>query len=466
MSAERLPRVVIVGGGFAGLTAAQALKGAEADVTLIDRRNFHLFQPLLYQVATAGLSPADIASPLRHVLRKQKNCRVVLAEPIAVDLEKRHVKFEDGVVIEYDWLVLAAGATHSYFGHDEWEAIAPGLKTVEDATEIRTRILLAFESAEYEGSEEARRAALTFAIVGGGATGVEMAGSIMEIAAKTVVQDFRNIDTKTTRVILFDGNDRLLTSFSPESSARAKRTLEDMGVEVRLKSFVTKVTRDGIYVGDEFVAARSVLWAAGVRANPIGASLGVPLEKSGQVRVGPDLAVPGQDRVFVVGDMASVRSGGKIVPGVAPAAIQMGRYVGRLIKAEIGKDAKGSSHTSTASSPTPNPLPRGGGYGRQPFVYWDKGSLATIGKAKAVAEIAGFKFSGYFAWLIWSLVHIMFLISFRNRLIVMFNWAWGWFFFSKSARLITGDSQMRIDEVKANEVVIGREISKLEVPRP
>ena len=440
---ERLQRVVIVGGGFAGLNAAMALKRAQADVTLIDRRNFHLFQPLLYQVATAGLSPADIASPLRHVLRDQKNCRVVLAEPRAVDLARRHVQFEDGVVIEYDWLVLAAGATHSYFGHDDWEEIAPGLKTVEDATEIRRRILLAFESAEYEGSEEARRAALTFAIVGGGATGVEMAGSIMEIAAKTVVRDFRNIDTKTTRVILFDGNDRLLTAFSPESSGRAKRTLEKMGVEVRLKAFVTNVTRDGIYVGSEFVAARSVLWAAGVRANPMGASLGVPLEKSGQVKVGPDLTVPGQPRVFVVGDMASVESGGKRVPGVAPAAIQMGRYVGKLIKSEVDKATQGDSA------------------GRQPFVYWDKGSLATIGKAKAVAEIAGFKFSGYFAWLIWSLVHIMFLISFRNRLIVMFNWAWGWFFFSKSARLITGNSNMRIDEVKANEVVIGREVSKL-----
>lgn len=446
MSKERLPRVVIVGGGFAGLNAAQALNGASADVTLIDRRNFHLFQPLLYQVATAGLSPADIASPLRHVLRKQKNCRVVLAEPIAVDLEKRHVKFEDGVVIEYDWLVLAAGATHSYFGHDEWETIAPGLKTIEDATEIRTRILLAFESAEYEGSDEARRAALTFAIVGGGATGVELAGSIMEIAAKTVVSDFRNIDTKTTRVILFDGNDRLLTAFSPESSERAKRTLEKMGVEVRLKAFVTNVTRDGIYVGNEFVAARSVLWAAGVRANPIGASLGVPLEKSGQVKVEPDLTVPGQRQVFVVGDMASVMSGGKRVPGVAPAAIQMGTYVGKLIRAEL----------AAAASKPPTALPS-----RRPFDYWDKGSLATIGKAKAVAEIKGFKFSGYFAWLIWSVVHITFLISFRNRLIVMFNWAWGWFFFSKSARLITGDSQMRIDEVKANEVVIGREVSKL-----
>lgn len=438
-----LPRIVIVGAGFGGLNAAQALAGAKADITVIDRRNFHLFQPLLYQVATAGLSPADIASPIRHILRKQKNCRVVLAEPTAVDLAKRHVKFEDGVVIEYDWLVLAAGATHSYFGHDEWNTIAPGLKTIEDATEIRTRILLAFESAEYEGSPEARRAALTFAIVGGGATGVELAGSIMEIAAKTMVQDFRNIDTKTARVILFDANDRLLPSFSPESSERAKRTLERMGVEVRLKAFVTNVTRDGIYVGDEFVAARSVLWAAGVRANPIGASLGVPLEKSGQVKVDADLTVPGERQVFVIGDMASVHSGGKPVPGVAPAAIQMGQYVGKLIKSELNGAA-----TNTAST-------------RKPFTYWDKGSLATIGKAKAVAEIGGFKFSGYFAWLVWSLVHIMFLISFRNRIMVMFNWAWGWFFFSKSARLITGDSSMRIDEVKANEVVIGREVSKL-----
>lgn len=438
-----LPRIVIVGAGFGGLNAAQALAGAKADITIIDRRNFHLFQPLLYQVATAGLSPADIASPIRHILRKQKNCRVVLAEPTAVDLANRHVKFEDGVVIGYDWLVLAAGATHSYFGHDEWNTIAPGLKTIEDATEIRTRILLAFESAEYEGSPEARRAALTFAIVGGGATGVELAGSIMEIAAKTVVQDFRNIDTKTTRVILFDASDRLLPAFSPESSQRAKRTLEKMGVEVRLKAFVTNVTPDGIYVGDEFVAARSVLWAAGVRANPIGVSLGVPLEKSGQVKVAADLTVPGERQVFVIGDMASVHSGGKPVPGVAPAAIQMGQYVGKLIKSELN-----ASTTNTVST-------------RKPFTYWDKGSLATIGKAKAVAEIGGFKFSGYFAWLVWSLVHIMFLISFRNRLIVMFNWAWGWFFFSKSARLITGNSSMRIDEVKANEVVIGREISKL-----
>ena len=442
MNTNRLPRVAIVGGGFAGLNAAMALDGAPADVTLIDRRNFHLFQPLLYQVATAGLSPADIASPLRHVLRNQKNCRVVLAEPKAVNLEKRHVVFEDGVAIEYDWLVLAAGATHSYFGHDEWNQLAPGLKSIEDATEIRTRILLAFESAEYEGSPEARRAALTFAIVGGGATGGELAGAIMEIAAKTVAKDFRNIDTKTARVILLDGNDRLLTTFSPESSERAKRTLEKMGVEVRLKALVTNVTRDGIYIRSEFVPARCVLWAAGVRANPIGASLGVPLEKSGQVKVNPDLTVPGQRQVFVVGDMASVNCGNKHVPGVAPAAIQMGRYVGRLIKSEV----TGSAPESDA---------------REPFAYWDKGSLATIGRAKAVAEIGGFKFSGYLAWLIWSVVHITFLVSFRNRLIVMFQWAWSWCFFAKSARLITGETAMRIDEVKANEVVIGREVSKL-----
>ncbi|MBX3389447.1 MAG: NAD(P)/FAD-dependent oxidoreductase [Phycisphaeraceae bacterium] len=430
-----LPRIVIIGGGFAGLNAAQALKGVAADVSVIDRRNFHLFQPLLYQVATAGLSPADIATPIRHVLRKQKNAHVVLAEPTAIDLEKRHVRFDGGPTLEYDWLVLAAGATHSYFGHDEWEEIAPGLKTVEDATEIRRRILLAFESAEYEGSEEARRAALTFAIVGGGPTGVELAGAIIEIAAKTIPKDFRFIDTTTTRVILFDGSDRLLPTFSRESSERAKRTLERMGVEVHLNARVTNITRDGIYVGEEFFPARSVLWAAGVRANPIGETLGVPVEKNGQVKVGPDLSVPGHRNVFIVGDMASVESDGKPVPGVAPAAIQMGRYVGNLIKREI-----------EAGHPPPP---------REPFVYWDKGSLATIGKAKAVAEVAGFKFSGFFAWLVWSLVHITFLISFRNRLIVMFNWAWGWFFFSKSARLITGDTDIRVDEVRAGEVVIG-----------
>lgn len=438
-SQPRLPRIVIIGGGFAGLNAAQALNGVAADISIIDRRNFHLFQPLLYQVATAGLSPADIATPIRHVLRKQKNAHVVLAEPTAIDLAKKHVRFDGGPTLEYDWLILAAGATHSYFGHDEWEAIAPGLKTIEDATEIRRRILLAFESAEYEGSPEARRAALTFAIVGGGPTGVELAGAIMEIAAKTIPKDFRFIDTTTTRVILFDGGGRLLPAFSPQSSERAMRTLKKMGVEVHLNARVTNITRDGIYVGDQFFPARSVLWAAGVRANPIGETLGVPTESTGQVKVGPDLSVPGHPEVFVVGDMASVESGGKPVPGVAPAAIQMGRYVGNLIKREID--------VGKVVPP------------RKPFIYWDKGSLATIGKAKAVAEIAGFKFSGYFAWLVWSLVHITFLISFRNRLIVMFNWAWGWFFFSKSARLITGDANIRVDEVREGEVVISQKFT-------
>lgn len=437
--ANTKPRVVIIGGGFAGLNAAQALKGADVDLTLIDRRNFHLFQPLLYQVATAGLSPADIASPIRHVLRRQKNCRVVLAEPTAVDLNARLVRFDDGLAVAYDWLVLAAGATHSYFGHEEWEELAPGLKTIEDATEIRRRILLAFESAEYEGSDEARRAALTFAIVGGGPTGVELAGAIMEIAAKTIPRDFRNIDTTTTRVILFDGNDRLLTAFPPDLSERARRDLEKMGVEVRLTARVTNITIDGVYIGDQFVPARSVFWAAGVRANPLGATLGVPLERSGQVKVNQDLSVPGHDRVFVVGDMASVQSGGKPVPGVAPAAIQMGRYVGKLIAREVR-----------------NPAARGK---REPFVYWDKGSLATIGRAKAVASIAGMHFGGYLAWLIWTLVHVSFLISFRNRLIVMFNWAWSWFFV-RSARLIVGDSNMRIDEIRQEEAIIGKRLAK------
>ncbi|MBS0191211.1 MAG: NAD(P)/FAD-dependent oxidoreductase [Phycisphaerales bacterium] len=435
-----IARIVIIGGGFAGLNAAMELAGVRADVTLIDRRNFHLFQPLLYQVATAGLSPADIASPIRHVLRHQRNCHVVLAEPSAINLAESRVVFDDGTVLEYDWLVLAAGATHSYFGHNDWEQIAPGLKTIEDATEIRRRILLSFESAEYEGSPDARRAALTFAIVGGGPTGVELAGAIMEIAAKTIPRDFRFIDTKTTRVILFDAGDRLLPAFSPEMSARARRDLERMGVEVRLNSQVTNVTNDGVHVGGEFVPARSVFWAAGVRANPIGASLGVAMEKTGQIKVGPDLTVPGYPRVFVVGDMASVLSAGKRVPGVAPAAIQMGRYVGSIIKREVN-DARGPG-------------------ARRPFVYRDKGSLATIGKARAVAEIAGFKFAGFLAWAVWSLVHIMFLISFRNRFVVMFNWAWGWFFLSKSARLITGDSSIRLDEVRESETVIGRKAAR------
>ncbi len=314
------PKVIIVGGGFAGLAAARALDKTPANVTLIDRRNHHVFQPLLYQVATASLSPADITAPIRAILRRQQNCQVIMLEVIGVEAERRRLLVAGGH-FDYDYLVLAAGATHSYFGHDEWAAYAPGLKTIEDATELRRRILLAFETAEVEGSETARRAALTFAIVGGGPTGVELAGAIKEIAGRTIPKDYKHIDTRTTRVILFEALDRLLPPFDPVLSARAKHDLEQLGVEVRLHSMVTDITREGITVGDEFIPVHNVFWAAGVKASPLGRSLGVPLDRAGRVIVGDDLTIPGHDEVFVTGDLAAARSAGTgtSVPGVAQA---------------------------------------------------------------------------------------------------------------------------------------------------
>ncbi|MCG3123107.1 MAG: Nitric oxide reductase FlRd-NAD(+) reductase [Phycisphaerales bacterium] len=433
------PRVVIIGGGFAGLAAARALASAPVEVILIDRRNHHVFQPLLYQVATAALSPADIASPIRRVLRNVKNCRVVLAEPTSIDLHNRQVVFPDDYRVAYDWLVLAAGATHSYFGHDDWAAVAPGLKTLEDATELRRRILLAFESAEYEGNEDARRAALTFAIVGGGPTGVELAGAIKEIAAKTIPADFRFIDTTTTRVILVEGEPRLLSAFPPELSERARRDLASMGVEVRLNTRVTDVSRDGVKAGDEFIPARTVFWAAGVRGSPLGATLGVPLDRTGRVIVKPDLSIPGHPEAFVVGDLAAAYSAdtNQPVPGVAQGALQSGRYVGRLIARE----------TSFGQGPHARPEP----VARDPFIYRDKGSMATIGRAKAVAWIRGMKFGGFLAWLLWGGIHVMFLVSFRNRLFVLATWAWNWFFFSRDARLIVGDSRIDLRSPRTAE---------------
>ena len=329
------PRVLIVGGGFAGLAAAKALAKAPVAVTIFDRRNHHVFQPLLYQVATASLSPADISAPIRSVVRDQDNCEVALAPVTGVDVVNRRLLFETGSV-GYDYLVLAAGATHAYFGHDEWAPIAPGLKTLEDATELRRRILLAFESAEYEGSAETRRAVLTFGIVGGGPTGVELAGAIKEIAGKTIPRDYKHIDTRTTRVVLFEAGPRILPPFPPELSARAQRDLERMGVEVRLNSAVTRITPDGIFTGEEFVPVRNVFWAAGVKASPLGASLGVPLDRSGRVIVGPDLTIPGHPEVFVTGDMAAAHSAdtGKPVPGVAQGGLQMGHYAGETIARE------------------------------------------------------------------------------------------------------------------------------------
>ncbi len=414
-----------MGGGFAGIAAARGLAKADADITLFDRRNHHVFQPLLYQVATASLSPADISAPIRTVLRGQANCEVALAAVTAIDLARGHVHFRDGHVA-YDYLILAAGATHAYFGHDEWAAIAPGLKTLEDATELRRRILLAYESAEYEGSADARRAALTFGIVGGGATGVELAGAIMEIAGQTLPEDYKHIDTRTTRVILFEGGDRLLGPFAPTLSARAHRDLEKMGVEVRLNSIVTNIVRDGIYAGDEFIAIRNVFWAAGVKASPLGGTLGVPLDRAGRVLVGPDLAVPGHPNVFVTGDMMAATSAknGEPVPGVAQGGIQSGQYVGRLIASEL------------AGRTTPGE--------RRPFSYLDKGSMAVIGKAKAVADIGGLKFGGFIAWLIWGGLHVAFLIGFRNRLQVMLSWFWSWLLNARDARLITGEAELDI----------------------
>lgn len=434
MQNKARPRVFIVGGGFAGIAAAKALAGAPVELMVIDRRNHHVFQPLLYQVATAALSPADISSPIRTILRGQQNCHVVLAEIVAVDVANRRLIVSDGYV-EYDYLILAAGATHSYFGHDEWAPIAPGLKSIEDATEMRRRILLAFESAEYEGSEEARRAALTFGIVGGGPTGVELAGAIKEIAGQTLPKDYKHIDTRTTRVIIFEGGDRLLPSFPPELSARAQRDLERMGVEVRLKSIVTNVTPHGVCVGNDFTPVRSVFWAAGVKANPLGASLGVPLDRAGRVIVGSDLTIPGHSEVFVTGDMAAARSAdtGQLVPGVAQGGIQMGRYAGQIIAGKVTGRAK----------------PRE----RPPFNYRDKGSMAVIGKAKAVAHRGNWKFGGFFAWLLWGGVHIAFLIGFRNRLQVFLSWFWNWLLNARDARLITGSARLDIELPRPAEFV-------------
>lgn len=423
-STGKRPRVLIVGGGFAGLAAAKALANVPAEVMVVDRRNHHVFQPLLYQVATASLSPADISAPIRTILRSQRNCQVAMAEVTGVDLRKRRLLLGKRF-LKYDYLILACGATHAHFGHDEWACVAPGLKTMEDALELRRRILLAFESAEFEGDESARVSALTFGIVGGGPTGVELAGAIKEIAGQTIPKDYRHVDTRTTRVILFEAGGCLLPQFSPELSSRAHHDLENMGVEVRLHSKVTDVSSQAINVGDEIIPIRNVFWAAGVRACSLTISLGVALDRNGRVIVNPDLSVPEYPNVFAVGDLASARSTdtGEPVPGLAQPAIQMGRHVGNTIMQEI--DNGESSN-------------------RRPFIYRDRGTMAVIGKAKAVAEIHRFKCGGFFAWLLWGSVHILFLIGFRNRMQVLLSWFWNWLLNARDARLITGDVKVDI----------------------
>jgi NADH dehydrogenase len=407
--------VVIVGGGFAGLAAARALGGAPVDVVLLDRRNHHLFQPLLYQVATAGLAAPEIAYPIRRILWRQRNTRVLLADVASVDLEARKLRLAEGE-IAYDFLILATGATHSYFGHDGWALCAPGLKSLEDALDIRNRVLVAFERAEAVEDPELRRAFLTFVVVGGGPTGVEMAGAFAEIARHTVARDFRRIDPRASRVLLVEAGSRILPAFPEDLSAKAVRQLESLGVQVWTGAAVTGVDAEGVSLGADRVAARTIVWAAGVQASPLGRTLGVPTDRAGRVLVEPDLTIPAHPEVFVVGDLASLTEGGRTVPGVAPAAMQMGRHAGEAVARRL----------------------RGAPVG--PFRYVDKGSLATIGRSSGVALFGRVRLSGFVAWVAWLAVHIFFLIGFRNRFVVMFTWAWAYLTFERSARLILGRS--------------------------
>lgn len=408
--------MVIIGGGFGGLYAARALRRTAVDVTLIDRRNHHLFQPLLYQVASAALNPSDIAYPIRAALRRQKNVRVLLAEASAIDVASREVKL-DGGQVSYDFLVVATGATHAYFGHDDWAQHAPGLKSIEDALAIRRRVLLAYEAAERENDETLRRTWLTFAVVGAGPTGVELAGALAEIGRHTLARDFRSIDPKLARVILLEGGDRVLPSYVPQLSKKAHKQLEKLGVEVRTGAHVTHIDEGGVSIGDERVAARTVLWAAGVAASPLAQSLGTRLDRAGRVYVEPDLSIPDHPEVFVIGDLAAAGKPAKPVPGVAPAAIQGGQHAARMIQRALRKQSS------------------------LPFCYRDRGSLATIGRAAGVADFGRLKFGGFLAWVSWMMVHIVFLIGFRPRLFVMMSWAWSYLTFRRGARLITGDDR-------------------------
>ena len=410
---DRRPHVVIVGGGFGGLYAARALAGRPVRVTLLDRRNHHLFQPLLYQVATAALNPSDIAMPLRSILRRNANVTVLLAEVEAVDLAARRLVL-DGDSLEYDALVLAAGAGHSYFGHDDWEALAPSLKTLEDALEIRRRVLVAYEEAEREEDRAEQRALLTSVVIGGGPTGVELAGALAEISRETIARDFRLIDPTKARIVLLEGGPRVLAAFPDPLPARAAAALTRIGVEVRTGATVTRVTPDAVWIGGEQIRARTVLWAAGVSAAPLTRTLGVPLDRAGRVLVERDLSIPGHPEAFAIGDVcAFTDDAGHPLPGLAPVALQQGRAAARNVLHRL------------AGEPT------------EPFRYHDRGSMATIGRAAAVAVVGRFRLSGLVAWLAWLFVHITFLIGFRNRFLVLFQWAWAYISWQRGARLIT-----------------------------
>jgi NADH dehydrogenase len=414
-----VPHVVIVGGGFGGLWAARALRDAPVRITLIDRGNHHLFQPLLYQVATAGLSAPNIAAPLRHILRRQRNVTVLLGEVARLEPDAKRLHLGDGRTLDYDRLLLASGATHAYFGRDDWAAHAPGLKTLDDALEIRRRILTAFERAEAEDDPDARAAWLTFAIVGAGPTGVELAGTLAEIARHTLRGEFRRADPRRARVLLLEAGPRVLSSFPESLSDKARRQLESLGVEVRTGVPVKAIDDQGVQLGEERIAARTVLWAAGVAASPLARDLGVPLDRAGRVIVQPDLRVPGHPEIYIAGDLAALQCDGRPVPGVAPAAKQMGRYIGRAIRARL----RGIEPPS--------------------FRYRDYGNLATIGRMAAVVDLHGMKFSGLLAWWFWLAAHVFFLIGFRNRLVVLIDWAQAYWSYQRSARIILGGDRPR-----------------------
>jgi NADH dehydrogenase len=415
-------KIVILGGGFAGLYTARGCKHLDAEITVVDRHNYHLFQPLLYQVATAALNPSDIAAPIRGILGRQKNVSVILGEAMSVDVEKQLVRLTDGE-LPYDQLVIATGATHSYFGHPEWERVAPGLKSIDDALEIRRRVLLAFEAAERETGVEKQRAWLNFVIIGAGPTGVELAGALTEIARQTMVRDFRRIKPESARVILIEGKERVLPTYPAELSEKARQQLVDLGVEVITNSVVTEVNEREVRIGEQAIATRTVLWGAGVQASPLARSLGVPLDRAGRVLVEPDLTIPGHRNVFVLGDLAAVQQyDGSFVPGVAPAAIQEGQHTARNLERALENQ----------------PL--------RPFKYNDKGSLATIGRAAAVADFGRLRMSGFLAWFAWLAIHIFFLIGFRNRFLVITQWAWAYVTYQRGARLITGDVKKILTE--------------------
>ncbi len=412
------PRVVIVGGGFGGLKAAESLARLPVQITLVDRSNHHTFQPLLYQVATAGISPAEIAAPIREILRKHENVEVLLGEVQGFDLQRRTVQLH-GFQLSYDYLIVAAGATHAYFGHDEWEPFAPGLKTIEDALEMRRRILLAYELAEREAALTGTHRPLNFIVVGAGPTGVELAGTLAEIARKSLAENFRNIDPAKTRVLLLEAGPSILSTYPEDLRRSAVKQLEHLGVEVRTNAAVSDVRSGEVRVGNEILPAEVVLWAAGVSASPLGRALGAPIDRAGRVFVEPDLSIPGRREVFVIGDLATMKDKhGNLLPGVAPVAMQQGTFVAR----QIAADRAGKS--------------------REAFHYLDKGSLATIGRAAAIAQFGKVHISGFLAWLSWLFIHIMFLIGFRNRILVMIQWAWSYLTYERGARLITGESRV------------------------